>query len=102
MNKATVVTVLAAAVLMLGGCGGSKEPAGEAASSAPAAGAPIDGCTETATEELYVRKLYHCDARQANVYTFDSKEARDNWWKVAESTGSMKNTEGDTWMEVKQ
>ena len=51
---------------------------------------------------MYVRKLYECDSRTANVYTFDSKDQRDNWWKVAESVGAVKNTEGDTWVEVKQ
>lgn len=107
MNRSAAATVLTAAVLVLAGCGGnstnSNAPASSPASStAPAAGAPITGCTETPTEELFVRTLYACDTRATNVYVFDSNDARDNWWKVAESAGTVKDGQGDKWMEVKQ
>lgn len=105
MNRSAVVTVLAAAaVLTLGGCGGSndKAPAATTSASQPAADAPTTGCTLTPSEELYVRKYYVCDSRSTAVYTFDSTDQRDNWWKAASAAGSVKDGQGDLWIEVKQ
>jgi hypothetical protein len=96
MNR---IIAVVAAVLILGGCS-SNDPA-PAAAPTVAATAPTEGCTATATEELFVLKMSECTARATRVYEFADTAARDNWRKAAESIGTVVVGTGDTWLEVK-
>lgn len=93
--KLGFVTIALAGALALTACGhGSSSTAGAHA----AAAAPTTGCSPESTEELYVRKLYDCGS--TSVYIFDSSSARDDWRKIAESTGTVINEQGDRWLTV--
>jgi len=98
MSKITAVLAIAA-VLTLGGCGGS----GKDDKAAGGSDAPTTGCTETKSEELYVKQMYSCADRNpaTRVYIFDSTTARDNYWTAAESMGAAKVGEGALWLETK-
>lgn len=94
MNKLTAVLAVAA-VLTLGGCGSSGEE-----SPAPAA-APTLGCISAATDELFVSKFWEC-TDDTTIREFADTTARDNWWKAAEPTGSVKVAEGTNWIKAKR
>jgi hypothetical protein len=98
MRKATVLSILAGA-LVLSGCGGTK--ATESATSDTANDAPTSGCTVGATDEIYVTKMYECPSRATRVYLFNTSTAKGDYWKAAAEFGSVKVAEGDTWLEVK-
>lgn len=92
---------LAAAVLILGGCGGKANESAAPATSPPAASAPTDGCSAETSEEMYVAELYNCASRSTKVYKFQTATARDDWRKAAEGFGTVVLNQGDTWLEVK-
>lgn len=98
MRNITAVLAVAA-VLTLGGCGGSSDK-----DDAAGNGAPTTGCTETKSEELYVKQMFSCADRNpaTRVYTFESTTARDNYLTAAASFGAVNKVgEGDLWIEVK-
>lgn len=97
MRKITAVLAVTA-MLTVGGCGGNDKAADDKAAGDSA---PTTGCTETASEELYVSQMFDCADRKTRVYTFADKAARENWWTAASAAGSVKVTEGETWLEVK-
>lgn len=102
LTKTAAVVVLA--LPLLAACGSDKPAAPSTSTSTSGelpVTAPVDGCTETATDELYVAHLFTCD-RGTSVYVFNDATAKGNWWQIASQMGGVKVSEGDTWLEVKQ
>jgi hypothetical protein len=83
-----LLATLSALVLVIAGCN----------AGAPAT-PPTTGCTETASEELYVSAMYAC--ADTSVYVFKSTEARDSWRQAAEGFGIVVTGSGDAWLVVK-
>jgi hypothetical protein len=100
MRKITAV-LAAAVVLTVGGCGGNDKAASSSGSTTAQPSAPTTSCALTASDELYVSQMFDCADRGTRVYTFADKAARDNYWTAASAVGSVKVSEGETWLEVK-
>lgn len=82
-------TAIIACILALTACG----------TQAPKV-APTSGCTQTTTQELFVKNLYRCPDN-TNLYTFDTTKARDSWTQIATNFGIVVVSSGETWLTVK-
>lgn len=87
MRRLTILLILA---LGLAACGTPEPP------DAP----PIFDCTETASEELFVLKMYECE--KTRVYTFKDPLSRDEWRSMAEEVGTVIVQVSDHWLVVKR
>jgi hypothetical protein len=98
-----IAIIVAAIAVLATGCGGAKAAQGDPlfpapASSAAQAKAPVEGCKQTTTEELYVQRLYDCGDHL--VYVFADSSARDDWKMAAEHFGTTVQSEGEDWVTV--
>jgi hypothetical protein len=87
MKRLTILLVLALGLVACGSAEGSDAP-------------PIAGCTETASEELFVLKMYECE--KTRVYTFKDPLSRDEWRSMAEEMGTVITNVSDHWLVVKR
>jgi hypothetical protein len=91
-GAAVVVVAAVVTVIVLVAGGGGADGAGSAA--------PTAGCTEVATEELYVQHAYDCPDG-TRVLTFADSSARDDFLKVAEHFGAVTVERGATWARTR-
>jgi hypothetical protein len=90
-----VAAVVVLLVVVLGG-----DDAGGRDGAASSASAPISGCSEATTEELYVQHAYTCPDG-TRVLTFATMQARDDYLKVAEGFGAVATDKGATWVRLR-
>lgn len=94
------IAVLAAVVALSVGAVLLFWPDGDAPASTPAPSAPIAGCTEVDTKEMYVQHAYACPDG-TRVVTFADESARDDYVRVAEHFGTVVLDFGPTWARIR-
>lgn len=62
--------------------------------------APIAGCKEVSTEELFVMAKWECPDGN-RVYTFATPEQRTQWREIAEPLGTVVLDQGNLWVKAK-
>ena len=101
MRKSSVAVIASAAGVLVAAAviavvlTAGKDGGGGAGSAAPTA-----GCSEVATEELYVQKAFGCPDG-TRVVTFATTAARDDYLKVAEHFGVVTVDRGATWARIR-
>jgi len=101
-TRRTYLAVAVAAGLIAAGSAvglGLRAAHGDRAGATVQAPAPLSGCVEAPTSELYAQHRYACGDGTA-VYTFADDTARDAWASAAAGIGTVVLARGDGWVKV--
>lgn len=88
MRRPVILLATGVLVALLAACGKSSAP-------------PTDGCPRGVSQEAYQTGMYECPDRSL-VFTFDNAADRDAWVHTATQFGTVLESEGATWVKVRE